>query len=42
VLGVLRVQAKALDLDYLGRWAANLGVEELLERALSAASSDEV
>jgi hypothetical protein len=34
VLGVLKVQAGALDLDYLRRWALELGVADLLERAL--------
>ncbi len=42
MLGVLRVQAEALDLEYLRRWAVNLGVEELLERALRVAASDEM
>jgi len=39
VLGVLRVQAEALDLDYLRRWAVHLGVSELLQRALRASDS---
>jgi len=34
VLGVMKVQGHALDLCYLQRWAAELGVAELLERAL--------
>ncbi len=34
VLGVLKGQAGRLDLAYLRRWAAPLGVAELLERAL--------
>ena len=34
VLGVLRVQEEAVDLDYLRRWASDLGVADLLERAL--------
>lgn len=33
VLGVLKVQGAVLDLDYMGHWAGELGVEELLERA---------
>lgn len=35
VLGVLRVQAGKLDMDYLQRWAADLGIETLLQRALA-------
>ena len=34
VLGVLKVQAERVDGDYLRRWAARLGVSDLLERAL--------
>lgn len=34
VLGVLQVQAERLDVVYLRRWAASLGVTDLLERAL--------
>jgi hypothetical protein len=34
ILGVLKVQGTALDMDYLQRWAANLNVTDLLERAL--------
>ena len=37
VLGVLQVQAARLDLAYLRRWAATLGIADLLERALSEA-----
>jgi hypothetical protein len=37
VLGVLKVQAGTLDLDYLRRTAIELNVEDLLERALKAA-----
>jgi hypothetical protein len=36
VQGVLKVQAGNLDLDYLRHWAPELGVEDLLEAALSA------
>jgi hypothetical protein len=34
ILGVLRVQGEAIDVDYLRRWAADLALEELLARAL--------
>jgi hypothetical protein len=36
VIGVVEIQGSALDLDYLRRWAARLGVLDLLERAFSA------
>ena len=36
VLGILKVQAGALEMDYLRRMANELGVEDLLERALQA------
>ena len=35
VLGVLKVQAGALDVDYLYRMADELGVKDLLEKALT-------
>jgi len=34
VLGILKVQAGSLDLDYLNQWARELHVEDLLEKAL--------
>jgi len=34
ILGVLKVQGTHLDMAYLKRWAANLKVADLLERAL--------
>ena len=37
VLGVLRVQGSALDLEYLRRWAVELEVSSLLDGALVAA-----
>jgi hypothetical protein len=35
VLGILKIQAGALDLEYLRRWAGELNVSDLLERALN-------
>jgi hypothetical protein len=37
VLGILKVQGEALDLVYLHGWARNLGVSDLLDRALEQA-----
>lgn len=37
VLGVLKVQASSLDLVYLRRWAAELGLTGLLDRAFNEA-----
>jgi len=37
VLGVLNVQGERLDVAYLRRWAATLGVADLLEQALAQA-----
>jgi hypothetical protein len=39
VIGILRVSAKTIDPTYLKRWAAALGVTDLLDRALSAAGT---
>lgn len=39
VLGVIVVQAGALDLDYLHRMAKELQIEDLLERALESGAS---
>ena len=37
LLGVLKVQARALDRDYLEHWSGELGVRDLLHRALNEA-----
>jgi hypothetical protein len=37
ILGVLKIQAGALDLNYLRQWAGELHVDDLLERALRKA-----
>lgn len=40
ILGVVRVQRASLDLDHIRRWAAELGVTDLFERAwISAAEA---
>lgn len=39
VLGIVKVQAGNLDLEYLHRWAGELQVADLLERVLSEAPS---
>jgi hypothetical protein len=41
VLGVLKVQATTLDLDYLKRVAADLGLSQLVTRALSEAGLED-
>jgi hypothetical protein len=38
VIGVLKVQAAALDSSYLQEWAARLGIADLLEKAQSEAA----
>lgn len=40
VLGVLRMQRGRLDLDDMRRWAVELGVDDLLERALDESAVD--
>ena len=42
VLGVLRVQAERLDSVYLRQWAGELGVSDLLDRALSEAGLEKL
>jgi hypothetical protein len=37
VLGILKIQQDRLDITYLRRWAAELGVADLLEKALQEA-----
>lgn len=37
VLGILKIQQNRLDPDYLRRWAVELGVADLLEKALQEA-----
>lgn len=39
VVGVIRVAGAVLDRNYLGRWAPELGVSDLLDRALAAAKA---
>ena len=39
VLGVIKVQADSLDLGYLRRWAAQLDLADLLQRALDEAGA---
>lgn len=40
IVGVLRIKRGELDLDYLWRWADELGVAESLEAALRVAATD--
>ncbi len=42
VLGVVKEQGDRLDYDYLRQWAIQLGVADLLERALDEASGHDV
>jgi len=37
VLGVLKVQADRLDRPYMAKWATNLGISDLLDRAIEDA-----
>jgi len=41
VIAVLKVQRARLDESSLATWAAQLGVEDLLARALAEAKQDE-
>ena len=38
ILGMLKIQEKNLDLDYLRHWAQELNVSDLLQRALMDAA----
>lgn len=40
ILGVLKTQREALDVDYLRQWAQLLGVADLMERALGELTED--
>jgi hypothetical protein len=40
IQGVLRIQGEALDHEYLRRWAPQLGVTDLLERAVRESRSE--
>lgn len=40
ILGVLKVQSKLLDKEYLYQWAVDLGVKDLLEKAFTKAWED--
>lgn len=39
ILGILEIQGARLDRGYLDRWAPELGVEDLLQRALAEGSN---
>jgi hypothetical protein len=39
VTGILSSQGSSLDMDYLGKWAKEIGVSDLLEKILEEASS---
>lgn len=41
ILGVLKLQSFTLDFDYMQRWASEIGVGDLLERALNDAGLKE-
>ena len=42
VLGVLKVQQARLDYEYMREWAERLGVRDLLEKAIAAASPSSI
>lgn len=39
IVGVLEVQSDALDFEHMRRWAADLGVSDLLDRAFEEAGT---
>jgi hypothetical protein len=41
ILGVLDLQSDRLDLEYLKKWAATLGIQDLLQRAIQAVQGKE-
>lgn len=41
ILGVLDLQSDRLDLEYLKKWAATLGIRDLLQRAIQAVQGKE-
>ena len=40
VLGVLKVQQSSLDYEYMRHWAGDIGLSDLLERAIDRSQSD--
>jgi hypothetical protein len=38
ILGVLEIQSESLDFDYLNKWAVELSIQDLLERAIKDAN----
>ena len=41
VLGILKVQGRDLDRDYMARWSSAPGINELLVRAMAQAGLDQ-
>ncbi|HUR27354.1 MAG TPA: hypothetical protein VM509_04155 [Planctomycetota bacterium] len=39
IIGVLRMQGSAVDVEYMKKWAAHLRVSDLLDRAITDSSS---
>jgi hypothetical protein len=40
ILGIIKIQGSALDINYLKTWADNIGVSGLLAKAMSEASAE--